>query len=155
MGQRIQRLLTLGGIPGTVPGVGSPPAVAIGQLIPWSVRLSLAELANAQEYQFKPYFAGRFLALNASVVVAATTAAKLATITARVNAGAVGGGGVLALTSANMTPIGAIVDATAITGANTFAAGQTFGWTVSAVTAFVEGAAVITALLEVTGPMVL
>lgn len=102
-------------------------------------RHGLAELANSQEYQYLPGFAGSLMAINASVIVAATTGSKLATVTGRVNAGALGGGGVVSLTSANCTPIGARVSGTAVTGAKAFTAAQTVGYTVGSVTAFVEG----------------
>lgn len=68
-----------------------------------------------------------------------TTAAKLATLTVQINGVAVTGG-VMALTSANMTPAGTAVAATAITANNgSSAVGQTLEIAVSGVTAFVEG----------------
>lgn len=113
----------------------------------FGVRLTLAELANSQEYQFDPGFAGKLVSINARVLTAATTGSKLASITGRVNAGALGGGGVVALTSANCTPIGAQVAGSAITGANSFTSAQTFGFTVGSVTTFIEGAVMIECLL--------
>lgn len=68
----------------------------------------------------------------------ATTAAKLATLTAQVNGVAVTGG-VISLTSANATPTNTLVAGTAITAGNTGTAAQTVGVAASAVTAFVEG----------------
>lgn len=115
-----------------------------------AVRLTLASLANSQEYQFDPGFAGKLISINARVIEAATTGSKLATITGRVAAGALGGGGVVALTSANCTPIGAQVAGTAITGAQAFTNAQTVGFTVGSVTTFVEGAIVVEMLLQNT-----
>ncbi|SDF36789.1 hypothetical protein [Bosea robiniae] len=68
----------------------------------------------------------------------ASTASKLATLTASVNAVSVTGG-VMALTTANQNTIGGTVAGTAITAGNQGSAGQTIGVTASAVTAFVEG----------------
>lgn len=70
---------------------------------------------------------------------AASTAAKLATLTVTVNGVAVTGG-VMALTSANQNTIGGTVAATAISGAGaTGTAGLTVEAVPSAVTPFVEG----------------
>lgn len=74
----------------------------------------------------------------------ATTAAKLATLTAGLSAAAGGAltpvtGGVISLTSANMTPTNTPQAGTAITALNTGVAGARAGVTVSGVTAFVEG----------------
>lgn len=109
--------------------------------------LLLASLVNAQEFQFDPGFAGKLVSIDARTMIAATTAAKLATITGRVAAGALGGGGVVALTSANTTPAGAKVAGTAITGANAFTSAQTYGFVVSGVTSFVEGSVSIDCVL--------
>lgn len=68
----------------------------------------------------------------------ATTAAKLATLTAQVNGTPVTGG-VISLTSANATPTNTLVAGTTITAGNSGLAGQTVGVAVSAVTAFAEG----------------
>lgn len=69
----------------------------------------------------------------------ATTASKLATATLQVN-GVAATGGVISLTSANCTPMGAAVAASAaVTAGGTGTAGQTVEFALSAVTAFVEG----------------
>lgn len=69
----------------------------------------------------------------------ATTAAKLATATLQVN-GVAATGGVISLTSANCTPMGAAVAASAaVTAGGGGTAGQTVEFALSAVTAFVEG----------------
>lgn len=69
-----------------------------------------------------------------------TTGSKLATLTAQVNGASVGTGGVVSLTSAGMATTGTKVAGTAISGTGiTGTAGQTVGFVVSAVTAFVEG----------------
>lgn len=48
-------------------------------------------------------------------------------------------GGVIALTSANSTPLGKVISSTAITALNTFAKGDTLSIEASSVTAFAEG----------------
>lgn len=72
------------------------------------------------------------------VCKAATTAAKLATINLEIGSTNLTGG-VVSLTSANCTPIGAAVAGTAITAANTGTSTDTLSIECSAVTAFVEG----------------
>lgn len=100
---------------------------------------ALSALANSQSYKFTPGFAGRLLKAQFLVTTAVTTGSKAATLTPKIATVATTGG-VISLTSANCTPIGAEVDGTAITGANTFTAAQQLSVDVSAVTAFVEGA---------------
>jgi len=108
----------------------------------WSVYIPLAQLANAQTYTFTPGVAGRIKSVRVTVVTAATTAAKLATLTAKIATVATTGG-VVALTSANCTPIGAEVAGTAVTALNTFTALEAISIDVSAVTTFVEGAIMV------------
>ena len=108
----------------------------------WSFPVTLANLANSQSYKFTPGVAGRIKSVQFMVTTAATTASKAATLTAKVATVACTGG-VISLTSANCTPIGAEVDGTAITGGNTFTASQQISIDVSAVTTFVEGAGVV------------
>lgn len=110
-------------------------------------RHALADLANSQEYKYDAGHAGKLVAINARVVKAVTTGAKAATVTGRVNAGALGGGGVVSLTSANCANIGDQVAGSAITGANSFTAAQTFGYAISGVTAFAEGEVVVECLI--------
>ncbi len=85
-----------------------------------------------------PDFAGELVAIAAQVSKAATTAGKTVTINPEINTTNVTGG-VLVLTSANMTPQGNVIAATAITGNNTFDANDTISFEASAVTAFAEG----------------
>lgn len=107
-------------------------------LIPIATGL-LSTLVNTTTYRVALPFGFTVLSARFVADVPATTTSKLATLTLSTTAGAVTGG-VMALTSANMTPTGAAVAATAISGANaTGTAGQEVIITVSAVTAFVEG----------------
>jgi hypothetical protein len=105
-----------------------------------TIPLDLVSLANGQHYTVTPGFAGRIKSVAVVVSKPATTAAKAATVTAEV-ASVVVTGGVVAITSANMTPAANSVAGTAITALNTFTAAQTIGVGISAVTAFVEGSA--------------
>lgn len=107
-----------------------------------AIPVTLSALANAQSYKFTPGVAGRIKSVQFMVTTAVTTGAKAATLTPKIATVACTGG-VVSLTSANCTPIGAEVDGTAITGANTFTSSQQISIDVSAVTTFVEGAGVI------------
>lgn len=77
--------------------------------------------------------------IDAFVQNIVTTAAKLATLSLKINSTAVTGGAV-ALTSANCTPLGAKVAGTAITALNVMAATDTLSLVATGVTAFAEGA---------------
>lgn len=83
--------------------------------------------------------------------VAATTAAKAATLTVKIDGVAVPGAA-LAMTSANQTPIGKVTTATATdlapNGKNWGAAGSKISVTGSSVTAFIEGSSTITITLQ-------
>jgi hypothetical protein len=107
-------------------------------------QLTLASLTVAGDVLVIPMpFKGRLDSYFFSVFAKATTAGKAATLTARVRSGATTTnmqGGVLALTSANCTPEGAVVQATPITGLNKFNRGDSLVFTSSAITAFSEGA---------------
>jgi hypothetical protein len=112
----------------------APPQVKTTLTIP----VDLASLINAQVIEVLPGFAGRILSAQFITAKPATTGAKAATLTASI-AGVGVTGGAMALTSANQTPQGARLAATAITALNAFTAAQSVGVLVSAVTAFVEG----------------
>lgn len=100
--------------------------------------ISAASIVN----NFVPGFSGTIKKLSAVVLKAATTAAKAATVGATIG-GVATTGGVLSLTSANMTPIGAVVDSTAVTALGSFSDSDQIDLVGSAVTAFVEGRAVL------------
>jgi hypothetical protein len=93
----------------------------------------------------------KVLDIRSNPTVAATTAAKAATLTVKVDGVAVPGAA-LAMTSANQTPIGKVTTATATdlapNGLNTGAAGSAISITGSAVTAFVEGSSTISVTLQ-------
>jgi len=108
----------------------------------WSFPVTLSALANSQSYKFTPGVAGRIKSVQFMVTTAVTTGSKAATLTAKIATVACTGG-VISLTSANCTPIGAEVDGTAVTAGNTFGATDQISIDVSAVTTFVEGAGVV------------
>jgi hypothetical protein len=108
----------------------------------FSFRIALAGLTNADILtSFVPGFKFAIEKVMFAVQAAVTTAAKLATITPKIDAVDITGG-VLALTSANCTPKGTVLTGTAVTGANDDNLGSdtsAITLTASAVTAFVEG----------------
>lgn len=107
-----------------------------------STDLASITAATIKAAQTMP-FGGTIVGFYAVVGKAATTGAKLATLTPQITPA--GGaatsitGGALALTSANCTPLGNNPQASAVTGANTFKAGDAISILASAVTAFIEG----------------
>lgn len=105
-----------------------------------SFPVDLATITGAQDVitTWQPGFAGTIEQVDFIVDKPVTTAAKLATISPFVNAAAVTGGA-LALTSANATPKGKDIPASAITALGAFAAADTISFKATAVTAFAEG----------------
>ena len=89
-----------------------------------------------------PGFAGRIIKTSFQDTAAVTTGAKATTLTPKI-AGTSVTGGVIALTSANMTPIGANVAGSAVTALNTFTNAQEITVVASGTTAFVEGSGVL------------
>ena len=98
----------------------------------------LAALANSQVMSVAIPSNFTLVSVGFRTRVVASTAAKLATLTAQVNGSNVTGG-VVSLTTANQNTSGGLTAGTAITAGNTGTAGQTVGVAVSAVTAFAEG----------------
>lgn len=97
-------------------------------------------------------FPFKLVDIRACVTDPATTGSKAATITAKIDGTAVTGASI-ALTSANMTPIGTIQTGTAkdvLSGGNNvaYAAGSKIKITGSSVTAFVEGSVTISICLQ-------
>lgn len=85
-----------------------------------------------------PGFAGRIVSDSFVATEAATTPAKAATFNLEINGTNVTGGEI-ALTSANVTPVGNVVAGTPITANNVFDANDTISVEASGVTAFAEG----------------
>lgn len=106
----------------------------------WIFYMPLADIANGDLItEWIPGFAGKITEIVAIVQKPATTASKAATLNAEIETTDLAGG-VLGLTSANCTPKGAQVAASAITANNAFSASQKISIEASSVTAFVEGA---------------
>lgn len=106
--------------------------------------INLASISGSGDVltAFTPGYKFKILATTFAVTVPATTADKLATLNLEIGTTNVTGGEV-ALTSANCTPLGALVAGAAVTAENTGAANATISVESSAVTAFVEGAGVL------------
>lgn len=102
------------------------------------IPISLPTLANAQVRKIAVPFDFTLLSVGFRTGGPVATAAKAATLTARVNGVAVTGG-VIGLTSANQATAGALVAGSAITAGNTGSITQTVEVAISAVTAFIEG----------------
>lgn len=123
-------------------GAASNTLAAGAGIETWIFETRLIDLTAATLLLFTPGYAFKVLSMAFTVEVAATTVAKAVTLTPAI-AGVSVTGGVVALTSANCTPVGANVAGSAVTAANTGTAAQTFSIVGSAVTAFVEGSGYI------------
>jgi len=103
------------------------------------IPVKLSKVANGDVVtEYTPGFPGAIKKVSFLVTDPVTTADKAATLNLEINSTNLTGG-VLALTSANCTPLGKVIDATAITGNNVFDADDTISVEASSVTAFVEG----------------
>jgi hypothetical protein len=106
--------------------------------IPFHWHIKLAKVANGDLLtECRPGIEGTIEYWEAQVTDPATTAAKLSTLNLEIDTTDVTGSA-LALTSANMTPLGAVVGA-APTALNTLARASKLSIEASATTAFVEG----------------
>lgn len=124
-------------------GIGSSSNYSIINL-----PIALSKIADGDIVtEFVPGFAGTIEKFFAIVTDPATTAAKAATLNLEIESTNVTGG-VLSLTSANMTPLGKTVDATAITAAKTFTATQKISVEASSTTAFIEGSIVLCIVIK-------
>ncbi|HEV2155410.1 hypothetical protein [Bradyrhizobium sp.] len=105
-----------------------------------TIAYNLASIANGALLNpgLRLGFKGTIEYCEAYVQTPATTAAKLSSVNPTIN-GVDVTGGVMALTSANMTPAGVTVAGSLITGANAFDESAKIGLKASATTAFVEG----------------
>lgn len=113
-----------------------------------SIPIKLSKVANGDIVtNYTPGFAGTIKKASFVVTDPVTTAAKAATLNLEIGATNLTGGAV-ALTSANCTPLGAVVNGAAITGANSFTNVDTISVEASSVTAFVEGEGVLLVVVE-------
>lgn len=121
---------------------GGLPAIATFQL-------DLVGITGAGNVvtSFVPGFAGKILTFDAHVNVPVTTGGDAASLNLEIDGTDVTGG-VIALTSANCTPIGAKIAGSAITAANEFGASDAIDIEASSVTAFAEGAVTVVIVME-------
>lgn len=90
---------------------------------------------------------GKIIQVAFVVTVPVTTAAKLATLNLEIGTTNLTGG-VVALTSANATPLGKVISGTAVTANNVFKDGDLISVEASGVTAFVEGRGILLVTVE-------
>ena len=105
-----------------------------------SIPVNLAAITTNADVltAFTPGFKFKLLSVSFAIKTPATTSGKLTTLSLKINSTAVTGGAV-ALTSANATPLGAIIAGSAITAANTGSSSATISVVSTSTTAFVEG----------------
>jgi len=105
----------------------------------WDFYVTLAGITDADVVtNFTPGFAGVIEKVEFIVDVPVTTAAKTTAVTAEINAVAVTGG-VVTVTSAAATPLGAIIAGTAVTATATFDNDDTISLVAASTTAHAEG----------------
>lgn len=119
-----------------------------GLAVPVCVPVVLVKHSNGSiAARFTPGYAGKIRKITASVTDPVSTGSKLATFTPYIG-GTTVTGGALALTSANCATVGAKVDGSAITAANSFTSTDEITIVASSVTAFVEGQVVVYLFLD-------
>ena len=104
-----------------------------------SFNLKLSKIADGDVItEFVPGFSGSIQKIFAVVTDPVTTSGKATTLNAEIGSTNLTGG-VLALTSANCTPMGKVNNATAVTGNNSFSDTDSISIEASSTTAFAEG----------------
>ena len=104
-----------------------------------AIPITLANVADGDILTaYTPGYKFKVLSVDFAVGVPVTTADKLSTLNVEIGTTNLTGGAV-ALTSANCTPLGAVVAGSAVTGANTGGASDTISVEASSTTAFAEG----------------
>ena len=105
-----------------------------------AIPVNLASVANGDVLtNYVPGYAFKILSVSFAVSVPVTTAAKATTLNLEIGTTDLTGGAI-ALTSANCTPLGALVAGSSITAANTGTATDNVSIEAASTTAFVEGA---------------
>lgn len=109
-----------------------------------SIPITLAQITGAGDVltNYTPGYKFKILGVHFAVTVAVTTAGKAADLNLEIGTTNLTGG-VVSLTSANCTPLGAVVAGTAVTAANTGSASDTISIESASVTAFAEGEGVL------------
>lgn len=106
----------------------------------WCLHINLVDITGAGDVvtNMAPGFAGRIKKVYFVTGSPVTTGAKLFNATVEINAVALVGG-IIALTSAAVDPLGKVIAGSAITGANSFDKDDTISVVADTVTAFAEG----------------
>ena len=113
-----------------------------------SIPVTLATIADGTIVNsFTPGFAGTVQKIFFINTTAATTAAKGSTLNVDIGSTPPTGGS-LVLTSANQTPLGNVVNASAVTALNSFLATDTLKVVAASTTTFVEGAGLLVIVLK-------
>lgn len=122
-------------------GLPSPQGAAV-QIV--AIPVSLASIAGAGDVltTYTPGFRFKVLSMDFAVEVVASTPGKAATLNAEIGTTNLTGGAI-ALTTANCTPLGAIIAGSAITANNVGGATDTLSIEAASVTAFGEGSGYI------------
>jgi len=132
-------------------GAGKNPAWANakGKSI-FCLGCDLASIADGDILtDWTPGYAGKIVGFSAAVETAATTGSKASTLHPEIGSTPTTGGEI-ALTSANMTPKGKTVDASAITADNEFGDTDTISIVAASTTTFIEGRVSLVLVLEET-----
>lgn len=123
-------------------------AATLGRVLVTIPVADMVKIADADLLtDFIPGFAGKILAIDWWQEDPVTTAAKLSNLTVDVEATPTTGG-VLALTSALCTPLGKIINGSAITALNVFTAAEKITIKGDTTTAFVEGSGAVILTLQ-------
>lgn len=125
----------------------SVPVPGSTNLTEIAVPVTLASIVDGEVTRIKPGFAGTIVGFCAVVTTAVTTAAKTTTLNLEINSVNVTGG-LITVTSAAATPVGAKIVASAITAANAFTAEQEIKIEAASTTAFVEGKVTLFVLVK-------
>lgn len=108
-----------------------------------SIPINLATVADGDVLTtYTPGFAGRIESVAFAVTQEVTTGSKASTLNLEIGTTDLTGG-VVALTSANCTTLGAVVAGSSVTAANVFTSTDTISIEASSTTAFAEGAGVL------------
>ncbi len=113
-----------------------------------SIPIKLANVADGDVLtDFIPGINGTIKKVSFAVTDAVTTAAKATALHVEIGSTALTGG-VVSLTSANCTPLGKVIDGTAVTANNVFTSTDKISVVVASTTAFAEGEGVLLIVIQ-------
>lgn len=123
-------------------------AAGVGRQVVTFGPILLAGITDADVItSFVPGYKFKIVSFSAINIVAVTTGSKATTLNLEIGTTDVTGG-VLALTSANQTPKGVVVNGTAITAANTGSSTAAISVEATSTTAFAEGSVILQLVLQ-------